>query len=284
MKLSLLIPVLNYEETLPETIARIRGLPSGEAYEIVVIFDVTDADWQEKAEQAGNELRERCGVRSIVRTSERGFGSALRAGAAAATGDLVMPVMADLSDDLSVLGAMMSKIEAGADVVAGARYIRGGGIVGNTAKQRFSLVYSRIASVLTNVGCGDISNSFKMYRQAVWQAVAPESQSFDLSAELVVKAAALGYRVDQLPAIWVNRQVGHSKFRVYRELMNYGRWLALGVLWMPSRWVVLTGLGLPLLVRGPARQLWLRGSRRLAASDVPASGTELSTRARRSKR
>ncbi len=284
MKLSLLVPVLDYEETLPETIARIRALPSGEAYEIVVIFDVTKADWQEKVEQAGGELGERFGVRSIVRTGERGFGSALRAGAAAATGDLVMPVMADLSDDLSVLGAMMSKIEAGADVVAGARYIKGGGIVGNTAKQRLSLVYSRVASVLTNVGCGDISNSFKMYRRAVWKAVAPESESFDLSAELVIKAAALGYRVDQVPATWVNRQVGRSKFRVYRELVNYGRWLALGVLWMPSRWVVLAGLGLPLLIRRPVRRLFLTGSHGLATSDVSAGGTELSTGARRSKR
>jgi dolichol-phosphate mannosyltransferase len=284
MKLSLLIPVLNYEETLPETVKRIRALPSGEAHEIVIIFDVTKADWQDKVEQVSGELAKRFGVRSIIRTSERGFGSALRAGAAAATGDLVIPVMADLSDDLSVIPAMVGKIEAGADVVVGARYMKGGGIVGNTAKQRISLVYSRVASGLADVGCGDISNSFKMYRREVWHAVAPRSNSFDLSAELLVKAAALGYRVDQLPATWVNRQIGRSNFRIFREFTNYGRWLALGVLWMPSRWVVLAGLGLPLLIKWPARRLFLTEPLSRATPDVAASSTELSTGARGTKR
>jgi dolichol-phosphate mannosyltransferase len=284
MKLSLLVPVLNYEETLPETVKRIRALPSGEAHEIVMIFDVTKGDLREKVEQVSGELAKQFGVRSIVRTSERGFGSALRAGAAAATGDLIMPVMADLCDDLSVIPTMIRKIEAGADVVVGARYIKDGAIIGNTAKQRFSRIYSRLASVLTEVGCGDISNSFKMYRREVWHAIAPRSNSFDLSAELVVKAAALGYRVDQVPATWVNRQVGGSTFRMYREFVSYSRWLTLAVLCIPSRWTVLAGLGVPLLISWPARRLLLAGSRRSGDSEAVAAATELSTGAEGTKR
>lgn len=284
MKLSLLVPVLNYEQTLPETVERIRGLPSGETHEVLVIFDVTNADWQEKVEQARTSLDDRFGVRSIVRTDERGFGSALRAGAAAATGDLLMPVMADLSDDLAVIPAMIRKIEEGADVVVGARYISGGGIVGNTAKQRLSRLYSRLASLLTEVGCGDISNSFKMYRREVWEAITPRSNSFDLSAELVVKAAALGYCVDQVPATWVNRQVGRSNFRLYRELASYSRWLTLGVLCMPSRWVMLAGLGLPLMIRWPARRLLLAGSPRRTQMPDAASATRLRTGAEGTKK
>ncbi len=285
MKLSLLVPVLNYESTLSETVEGIRKLPSGEAHEVLVIFDVTSADWQEKVEQARSGLEERFNVRSIVRTNERGFGSALRAGAAAATGDLLMPVMADLSDDLSVIPTMIRKIEEGADVVVGARYIKGGGIVGNTAKQQLSRFYSRIASVFADVGCGDISNSFKMYRREVWKAVRPQSGSFDLSAELMVKAAALGYRVDQVPATWVNRQIGRSNFRLYRELKSYTRWLALAVLCMPSRLTMLAGLGLPLLVRPVARRLLLADSRRMVAPQNPiANGVEMNPGIGESKR
>ncbi len=284
MKLSLLVPVLNFEKTLLETVERIRGLPSGEAHEVLVIFDVTKADWRDMVEQVSGELAKRFGAKSIVRTRERGFGSALRAGAAAATGDLIMPVMADLSDDLSVIPTMIRKIEAGADVVVGARYIKGGAIIGNTAKQRLSRIYSRLASVLTEVGCGDISNSFKMYRREVWHATAARSDSFDLSAELVVKAAALGYRVDQVPATWVNRQVGGSTFRMYREFVSYSRWLTLAVLCMPSRWTVLVGLGVPLLISWPARRLLLPGSRRSGNPEAVAAATELSTGAEGTKR
>ena len=261
MKLSLLIPVLNWEETLPETITRIRSLPGGGAHEIVVVFDITAPERRVEIERLRTELTDTFNVRSIVRTSERGFGSALRAGAAAATGDLVIPVMADLSDDLSVIPAMLRKIEEGADIVVGARYIKGGAIIGNTPKQRLSRVYSKLISALTDIGCGDISNSFKMYRCEVWQAVAPRSNSFDLSAELVVKGAALGYRVDQVPATWVNRQAGRSNFRLYRELGNYGRWFALSVLAMPARWLMVAGLGLPYLARQLARRRLLEGAR-----------------------
>ena len=269
MKLSLLIPVLNYEETLSETVRRIRELPSGEAYEIVVIFDVTVPEWREEVERLRAELADGFGVRSVVRVGERGFGSALRVAAAAATGDLLMPVMADLSDDLAVIPAILQKIEDGADVVAAARYIEGGGIVGDTAKQRLSSLYSWLTSVLTEIRCGDISNSFKMYRREVWEAIGLRSNSFDLSAELVVKAAVLGYGVDQVPATWVNRQVGRSNFRLYREIWNYGRWLALGVLWMPSRWVIFAGLGLPLLMRRLARARLVAESRTTAAESLP---------------
>jgi glycosyltransferase involved in cell wall biosynthesis len=261
MKLSLLIPVLNWEETLPETITRIRSLPGGAAHEVVIIFDVTAPERQPEVERLRSELVDTYGVRSVVRTSERGFGSALRAGAVAATGDLVIPVMADLSDDLAVIPAMVAKIEQGADIVVGARYIKGGAIVGDTPKQRLSRLYTRLIGALTDIGCGDISNSFKMYRREVWQAVAPRSNSFDLSAELVVKGAALGYRVDQVPATWVNRRVGRSNFRLYRELVSYGRWFALSVLTMPARWVMVVGLGLPYLARQFARRRLLRGAR-----------------------
>jgi len=270
MKLSLLIPVLNWEETLPETITRIRSLPGGGAHEIIVVFDITAAGRPAEIERRRAELTDRFGVRSIVRTSERGFGSALRAGAAAASGDLVMPVMADLSDDLSVIPAMLQKIEAGADIVVGARYIQGGAIVGDTPKQRLSRVYSKLISALTDIGCGDITNSFKMYRRDAWQAVGPRSNSFDLSAELVVKGAALGYRVDHVPATWVNRQVGRSNFRLYRELWSYGRWFALSVLAMPARWLMVAGLGLPYLARQLTRRRLLADARQNGHAPVRA--------------
>jgi len=93
----------------------------------------------------------------------------------------------------------------------------------------------------------------------------------------MVKAAALGYRVDQVPASWVNRQIGRSNFRLYREFTSYTRWLALGVVCMPSRWTILAGLSLPLLIRPVARRLLLADSRRIAGTpDTIANRAEIS--------
>lgn len=252
-KVSFLIPVLNYERTLPETVQRLREALREHDIEILVIFDVTKPELREEVESLRLDLADRFGVRSLVRFNERGFGSALRHAAEHSTGKVLMPIMADLSDDVAVIPAMLGKIAEGADVVAGARYARGGRIVGDTMKQRTSRFYNWLIRVLTDLRCEDVSNSFKMYRREIWEAVGPRSKSFDLSVELTVKAAALGYHIDQVPATWVNRQAGRSNFKALGELWNYGRWLLLATLCMPSRWVIAAGLGLPLLVK---RAVW----------------------------
>ena len=248
MKLSLLIPVLNYEEALGETIERLREVLGDDDVEILVVFDVTKPELREQVERLGIELAERFDVRSLVRLDERGFGSGLRHAAQHATGEALLPIMADLSDDVAAIPAMLQKIADGADIVVGARYVEGGRIVGDTPKQRLSRWYTWLMGTLTTVKCGDASNSFKMYRREVWETVEPRSHSFDLSVELVVKAAAFGYRIDQVPATWVNRQAGRSNFRMVGELWNYSRWLLFAMFRLPSRWVIVAGLGLPLLV------------------------------------
>lgn len=248
-EVSFLVPVLNIEETLDATLQRLRdAFPPAEA-EILVVIDVTRPELLPEVERRRRELAERFGARSLVRVEERGFGSALCYAAQEAEGEAVVPIMADLSDDIAALPAMLAKLGAGADVVAGARYAPGGTIVGDTPKQRLSRMYSKLFGLFTEVGCADVSNSFKVYRRSVWASVRPRAASFDLSVELVVKAAALGYRIDQVPTTWVNRQVGSSSFVLLRELRNYGRWLLYGVTHLPSRVAVIMGLGLPLLAR-----------------------------------
>jgi glycosyltransferase involved in cell wall biosynthesis len=267
MKISFLIPVLNYEPTLAETVQRLRDVCTSEEAEILIVFDVTRPECLGQVEPQRADLTTKFDARSFVRLNERGFGSALRYAADQARGDVVVPIMADLSDDVSVVPAMRERISAGADVVAGARYIKGGRIVGDTPKQRLSLLYSWLIVAMSEIKCRDISNSFKMYRRDVWQAVNAQAGSFDLSAELTVKAAVLGYRVEQLPATWVNRQVGKSNFRLVRELWHYGRWAAIGVLCLPARWLVVAGLGLPLFVKRVARR------RIFASGHVRAAGS-----------
>lgn len=259
-ELSLLIPVLNYEETLAETVRGLRDTLRAHEVEIVIVFDLTRPEFESKVAEQQKALGDSFGVRSLVRRDERGFGSALRYAASQAEGRAVMPIMADLSDDVAVIPSMLAKVKEGADIVAGARYVKGGQTVGNTMKQRVSRVYSWLMEVLSEVRCGDVSNSFKMYRREVWEAVQPTADSFDLSVELPVKAAALGYELDFVAATWTNRQEGSSNFNTMGELRGYGRWLFYAMVHMPSKLLIFLGLGMPLLVR----RLFAVSSRRAA--------------------
>ena len=235
MKASLILPVLNHEDRLEEVLGEIRSHLASLDPEVIVVYDVTRPELLDdvRAEQAA--LAERYGIRSVTRLNERGFGSALRAGFEASTGEAVLPVMADCSDDIAAIPRMLAEIEVGADIAVGCRYMPGGGIVGDDLKQRFSRLYSGLMGTISALRCRDVSNSFKAYRREVWEKIDNEATSFDVSVEMTVKAAAAGYRIAEVPAVWTNRQVGRSQFSMRRELPNYGRWLVYAAKRLPSR-------------------------------------------------
>lgn len=225
MSVSLILPVLNREDRLVDVLEQIRSTLPSLNPEVLVVYDVTRPELLDAVEAEQLHLEERYAVRSLTRLRQRGFGSALRAGFQASSGQVIIPIMADCSDDIAIIPQMLAKIEAGADVVAGSRYMPGGRIVGDTIKQRLSRLYSKIVQMICRLPCRDVSNSFKAYRREVWENIASEATSFDISIEMTIKAATQGYRVTEVPAVWTNREAGRSHFRMLREFPNYMRWL-----------------------------------------------------------
>jgi dolichol-phosphate mannosyltransferase len=69
-------------------------------------------------------------LKLVDNLGDKGFANALRTGFANANNELLVPVMADLCDDLNTIKEMLHKIEQGYDVVCAARYIKGGARIG----------------------------------------------------------------------------------------------------------------------------------------------------------
>src|SRR5439155_5550415 len=72
-----------------------------------------------------------------------------------------------------------------------------------------------------------------------WENIANESNSFDISVEMTIKAAMQGYRISQVPSVWINRQAGTSQFGMLKEFRNYVRWLLYATSRSPSRFFLL---------------------------------------------
>src|SRR5258706_3836858 len=70
------------------------------------------------------------GVGGRRRQGERGLAPAVVAGFAAARGDAVACIDADLQHDPAILPAMLAELRAGADLVVATRYMEGGGVAG----------------------------------------------------------------------------------------------------------------------------------------------------------
>lgn len=156
----------------------------------------------------------------------RGVVGALQTGFRQVESGPLLVVMADLSDDLSQVGQMLELYRQGYDVVAGSRYMKGGGIVnGPVIKQALSRLAGVSLYWLRRIPTHDATNAFKMYDGSMLKQFTLESQGgFELNLEITVKAFLAGYRIIEIPSVWHDRTQGKSKFKLWSWLPHYLRW------------------------------------------------------------
>jgi len=196
-----------------------------ESFEILVVVDSPSDSTVPVVERLGAEIP---GLRIVQNRFGSGVLGALKTGLGDASGTLVLVTMADGSDDYSALPDMLALAWAGADVVAGSRYMRGGRQIGGPRMKR---LMSRGAGLtlcwFAGVATHDATNNYKIYSRRLLQEVTIESTAgFELALELTVKATASGRRIREVPATWRDRTEGSSRFRLRRWLPHYLRWYA----------------------------------------------------------
>ena len=72
----------------------------------------------------------------------------------------------------------------------------------------------------------DSTNSFRLFSKELINKVKIESnKGFTLSLELTAKAHRLGYNITEIPTIWVERDKGKSRFKLFSFILPYTKWL-----------------------------------------------------------
>lgn len=213
MQLSIVIPAFNEEDRLPATLERIRRSVGALAFEIVVVDDGSLDRTSAVAESMGA---------SVVRLGKNGGrGAAVRAGIAAARGELVLEMDADGSVDSEAIVRFVRHFERhpSVDVLIGSRNARGAVVV---VPQPFLRVFLGecflfAAKVFFGWDITDYTLGFKMFRREA--AADVMRHQFDAGylaeAELVVAARGRGWRTQELPVRWA--EYGASKVRPWRE-------------------------------------------------------------------
>ncbi len=156
-------------------------------------------------------------VRVVRRTGKAGLASAVLAGFAAAEGDVLLVMDADLSHPPEVVPALLAAIEAGADLAVGSRYVRGGGAKDWPLRRR---VVSRVACLLGNVlvPVRDSTSGFFGLRRAVVQGVHLNPIGFKIGFEVMARGRYA--HVVEVPYVFRDRELGTSKFG-RREIVQY---------------------------------------------------------------
>jgi dolichol-phosphate mannosyltransferase len=213
--LSIVIPAHNEEGCIASTVEhlhlelRLQNVP----HEIVVVDDgSTDATWQKLV-----DLHEHISaVKPVQNQGPHGFGRAVEKGFASMSGDAVVVMMADESDDCRDVVRYWELLNQGWDAVFGSRFIKGGGVIDYPW---FKLWLNRLSNLfirlLFGIKLNDTTNAFKAYRATVIKGCLPLlSPHFNLTVELPLKTIVRGYSWTVMPITWRNRRVGNSKLSI----------------------------------------------------------------------
>lgn len=216
MKLSVVIPAYNEEESIPETI---RSL-----YQTLTKYNIEHEIWVTNDNSKDNTLGVLAQLKNEVptlnfetNTGPNGFGYAVRYGLERFSGDCVAVFMADLSDDPEdLVKYYQTMIESNVDAVFGSRWIKGGKVIDYPVhKKIINRVANFIVKMMMGIKYNDTTNAFKLYKRETIEGIKPfMSPHFNLTIELPLKAIVRGYSYKVVPNSWTNRKYGESKLKI----------------------------------------------------------------------
>ncbi|OJJ51500.1 hypothetical protein ASPZODRAFT_148768 [Penicilliopsis zonata CBS 506.65] len=219
-KYTVILPTYNERKNLPiicwllEKMFRENNLN----WEVIIVDDGSPDGTLEVAKQ----LQKVWGSDHIIlkpRAGKLGLGTAYVHGLQFATGNFVIIMDADFSHHPKFIPEMIRiQKESDADIVTGTRYANRdnvkGGVYGWDLFRKFtSRTANLIADVMLMPGVSDLTGSFRLYKKSVLEKVIGSTQSkgYSFQMEMMVRAKAMGYKVEECPITFVDRLYGESK-------------------------------------------------------------------------
>jgi dolichol-phosphate mannosyltransferase len=218
-----IIPTYNELENIPRMIPAV--LSQDESINILIVDDGSpDGTGQFVKEEMVKNDR----IHLLEREKKLGLGTAYIAGFKYALQngyDFIFEMDADFSHDPNELKNFLIAIKEN-DLVLGSRYINGVRVV-NWPMTRlllsfFASVYTRI---ITGLPVRDATGGFKCFRRKVLEAIdldKVKSNGYSFQIEMTFKAYCKGFKIKEIPIIFIDREKGHSKMsrKIVREAVT----------------------------------------------------------------
>lgn len=205
------LPTYNERENLPRVLDALE--PFG--VEVLVIDDNSPDGTGDLADRLAAD---RDWVSVLHRERKEGLGPAYLAGfrrALSGDAEYVLEMDADLSHDPEAVPRLIEACVNGADVALGSRYVEGGGTENwGRGRRLVSAGGSLYARTLLGVDIHDLTGGFKCFRRAVLEQIdleAVTSKGYAFQIELTYRALRAGFRVVEVPIVFVDRTHGKSK-------------------------------------------------------------------------
>ncbi len=258
---SVIIPTYNEKDNVRPLVERLERALAGHPHEIVFVDDNSRDGTAATAESLAGQYP----VRVIVRTNDRGLGSAVVHGFKNTTSNVICVMDADLQHPPEVVADLLKSVQNGADLAIGSRYVKGGGCEGWSLTRR---IISKGAISLAHLllprtrGVSDPMSGFFMLKRPVVEGADLQVTGYKILLEILI--AGHSEQVAEVPFVFVARERGESKlssrtqvqylkhlFSLMKrtgELWRFVKFLAVGasgvvvnvgVLWLQTRQVAL---------------------------------------------
>lgn len=212
-RLLVIIPTFDELENLPLIVGRVRSaVPEADIL-------VADDNSPDGTGQLADELAAADPALHVLhRSGKQGLGAAYLAGFAwglARGYDVLVEMDADGSHPPEQLPDLLARIDAGADMVLGSRWVEGGSVVNwprhREALSRGANTYARLA---LGLGLHDATAGYRAFRSATLEKLdlsEVSSRGYCFQIDLALRAVRRGLRVDEVPITFVEREHGTSK-------------------------------------------------------------------------
>ena len=212
MKLSILMPVYNEEARLPEALARALEVQYPCEIELVVVDDGSKDRTREILSEADNPR-----LLTISHEKNQGKGAAIVTAVAAATGDFLVVLDADLEYDPRDIPRLLEPaLDGRAEVVYGNRTFGSHSsfsfwyVMGNRA-------VTTMANILFNCYLGDLETCLKLMPVSLYRSLAVKSRGFGMEAEITGKLLRNGFRPYEFPVSYTARSREEGKKITWRD-------------------------------------------------------------------
>ena len=214
LKISVIVPLLNEEESLRELASRLETVLSAlahDSYEVLFIDDgSTDSSYQVLKELHAANPR----FQAIRFRRNYGKSAALAVGFARAEGEIVITMDADLQDDPNELPALCAKLDEGFDLVSGWKKKR----YDPWHKTMPSKLFNAVTSKMSGVTLHDFNCGLKAYRSEVVKSLQIYG---DMHRYIPALAHWEGFKVTEIAVQHHPRKFGVSKFGAKRFVTGF---------------------------------------------------------------
>jgi dolichol-phosphate mannosyltransferase len=189
--LSVLIPALNEGQNLAQILPKLRALLDSLqiTHELLVVTRDADELTRSAVATAGGQVLEQ---------AEDGYGGALITGFSRARGEYILTMDADTSHRPGFVENLW-KSRANAEITIASRYTRGGSARMPFGRYVLSRALNWFFGLGLNVPIRDLSSGFRLYKSVVLRQQTPTARDFDILQQIVVRAYAEGWKVQEIP-------------------------------------------------------------------------------------